>query len=647
MRDCATLRNCAARLRNRNSLCDPFEVRTDVDASGERDAERDRDTELRIAIDAADRPRFSLLVMSERGVFTYPLPVSGIVRIGRAIQCEVSIDDGQLSREHARLVLGASIAIEDLASSNGTRLGAEALVPRRPTPLRAGELVSMGDTVLVLQHAAAEARSRQLWSHGYFESRLEEECARAEQRKATFAIVGVRFDARLSASELEARLSASVSADHVVASYAPGQYEVLLTDVDSGAARREAEALRAKLAEIGTAPEVNVACYPGDGRTPEALLAVAWARRRDDDAPELTPGGALDRLRAIAERFAEGTIPVLLLGETGVGKDVLASMIHRSSPRAGKPYVCINCGALPYTLIESALFGHERGAFTGANAAKAGLFESARGGTVFLDEVAELPLAAQATLLRVLDQGEVLRLGATRPRAIDARFIAATNRDLELEVDRGRFRQDLYFRLAAATIVIPPLRERVAEIAPLARRFVQDACRERAQTRVPRILPDAMEALLRHAWPGNVRELRNALERAVLLAREEDIGLAHLPLEKMGRRLTTPGAPFSRRPSEALRAAVAMGGANEVKRRSSTLPPGLADAAPESPPGPPLSARARVDELVARDPEAAKLVAALDACGWNQARTAAKLGVSLRTLVSRLSIYGLTRKRSR
>jgi two-component system response regulator AtoC len=609
--------------------------------------QRDRDTELRIAIDAADRLRFSLLVMSEHGVFTYPLPDSGIVRIGRATQCEVSIDDGQLSREHARLVLGASIAIEDLASSNGTRLGAQALVPHRPTPLPPGEHVSMGGTVLVLQHAAAEARSRQLWSHGYFESRLEEECARAEQRKTTFAILGVRFDARQSARELEARLSASVSADHVVACYAPWQYEVLLTDVDSAEARREAAILRAKLAEGGPAPEVNVACYARDGRTPEALLAVAWARGRDDDAPEIAPGGALDRLRSIAERFAEGTIPVLVLGETGVGKDVLASMLHRASRRANEPYVCINCGALPDSLLESELFGHERGAFTGANAAKAGLLESARGGTVLLDEVAELPLAAQASLLRVLDQGEVLRLGATRPRPIDARFIAATNRDLELEVERGRFRQDLYFRLAAATIVIPPLRERVAEIAPLALRFVRDACRERAQPRVPRILPEAMEVLLRHAWPGNVRELRNAIERAVLLAREDDIGLEHLPLEKMGRRLPSPGASFARRPSEALRAVVEMERSNEATRRISTLPPRPASTDVESSPGAPLYVSARVDELVARDPEAAKLLAALDACGWNQARTATTLGVSLRTLVSRLSAYGLTRKRTR
>jgi transcriptional regulator with GAF, ATPase, and Fis domain len=139
-------------------------------------------------------------------------------------------------------------------------------------------------------------------------------------------------------------------------------------------------------------------------------------------------------------------------------------MIHRLSPRAARAYVCINCAALPDSLLESELFGYERGAFTGATSAKPGLLESARGGTVFLDEVAEMPLSAQAKLLRVFDQGEVLRLGANRPRPIDVRFIAATNRDLEVEVERGRFREDLYFRLAATAIVVPPLRDRVAEI---------------------------------------------------------------------------------------------------------------------------------------------------------------------------------------
>jgi two-component system response regulator AtoC len=315
----------------------------------------------------------------------------------------------------------------------------------------------------------------------------------------------------------------------------------------------------------------------------------------DEAAGERPPGGSLERLRTVAKRLAAGSIPVLVLGETGVGKDVLSSMIHRSSPRAARPYVCINCGALPGALVESALFGHERGAFTDATATREGLLESARGGTAFLDEVAEIPLAAQAALLRVLDHGEVLRIGATRPRPIDVRFIAATNRDLEREVERGCFRQDLYFRLAAATIVVPPLRERLAEIAPLAQTFVRRTCRDLARARVPRILPDALALLERHVWPGNVRELRNVMERAVLLAGEGDIGPAQLPLERI----------------------------------------------------PPLHLGARVAEAITRDPEVGHLLAVLGACNWNQTRAAVELGLSRRTLVARLSEHGLTRKRAR
>jgi two-component system response regulator AtoC len=612
--------------------------------------EPDRKTESRILVDASGRPRLSLLVMGERGVFTYPLPDQGTLCIGRAPHCEITIGDAQLSREHARLLLGPALEIVDLGSSNGTRIDGRPLVPHEATPLPPGNVVMMGSTVLVVQHASAEARTRQLWSHGYFESRLEEECARAEQRRTTFAVLRVRFDATVP-SALEQRLSASVSPDHVVASYAPGQYEVLLTDVAPEEAEREATELAGQLASEEGAPEVTVACYPRDGRTPEALMAGS-SRGQDDDAPELAPGGSLERLRTVAERFAAGTIPVLVLGETGVGKDVLSAMIHRLSRRAAQPYVCINCGALPETLLESELFGHERGAFTGAGAARAGLLESARGGTVFLDEVAEMPLAAQATLLRVLDHGEVLRVGATRPRAIDVRFIAATNRDLEHEVERGRFRQDLYFRLAAATIVIPPLRKRIDEIAPLARAFVRRACRELGQARVPRLLPEAIAALERHAWPGNVRELRNAMERAVLLAADGDIGVAQLPHEKMGgRRLPTQVSSPVRRPSEA-------------PPRPPTLPPPSFDrtfstAPPRTPiesaptlggsrsSAPPLHLNARLSEAVARDPEAARLIEALDSCDWNQTKAAAKLGISRRTLVSRLSAYGLTRKRRR
>jgi two-component system response regulator AtoC len=613
--------------------------------------EAERKTENRIPVHAAERPRLSLLVMGARGVFTFPLPESGVVTIGRAEHCNVVIADAELSREHARLILGQAVEIVDLGSSNGTRICGNELVANEPVTLPAGDVVAMGGTVLVLQRSSAERRPRQLWSHGYFESRLEEECARAQERKTTFAVLRLRFQEAAPASDVESRLSACLRPDYVVGSYAPAEYEVLLTDVSPEDAEVEARLLASKLGRGEKPPEISIACFPRDGLTPEALIACA-SRHRRAPTSEIPPGDSLTRLRSIAERFAAGTIPVLALGETGVGKDVLAAMIHRLSPRAERPYVCINCAALPESLLESELFGYERGAFTGATTAKAGLLESARGGTVFLDEVAEMPLSAQAKLLRVLDQGEVLRLGATRPRPIDVRFVAATNRDLELEVERGRFREDLFFRLAAAAIVVPPLRERVAEIAPLARTFVRQACRELRRARVPRILPDALALLEQHSWPGNIRELRNAMERAVLLAGDADIGIAELAHEKMGRKLRSGNVAPERRSPDSLRGLLPHGAEMGRPLAMPSLPP-PADSRSETiapsarSTAPPLHVSARVTDELARDPDAARLLAVLDECDWNQTKAAARLGVSRRTLVSRLSAYGLTRKRTR
>ncbi|HEX4404818.1 MAG TPA: sigma-54-dependent Fis family transcriptional regulator, partial [Polyangia bacterium] len=209
---------------------------------------------------------------------------------------------------------------------------------------------------------------------------------------------------------------------------------------------------------------------------PETLRDEGFMR------PTPTAGPVIDeamlRIQKLAERAAAGTINVLITGETGVGKELLAETVHRLSPRRRGPYVCLNCAALSETLLESELFGHERGAFTGAVQAKPGLMETAHGGTLFMDEVGELPLTTQAKLLRVLETREVARLGSVKPRKIDVRFLAATNRDLEAEVTRGAFRRDLYFRFNGITLNIPPLRARVGEIRHLAETFVQQICRE-------------------------------------------------------------------------------------------------------------------------------------------------------------------------
>jgi transcriptional regulator with GAF, ATPase, and Fis domain len=219
-------------------------------------------------------------------------------------------------------------------------------------------------------------------------------------------------------------------------------------------------------------------------------------------------------LFARLERIAASDATVLVTGETGTGKELVAEAIHERSPRAAGPFVVLDCGAIPPNLVESELFGHERGAFTGALGAHAGAFERAHGGTVFLDELGELPLELQPKLLRVLERREIRRLGGSKPIEVDLRVVAATNRDLAVEVNRGRFREDLYYRLAVVQVVVPPLRERREDIPLLVEHFLA-ALPGGERTR---LAPETIDLLRRHDWPGNVRELRNVLERAVLFA---------------------------------------------------------------------------------------------------------------------------------
>jgi DNA-binding NtrC family response regulator len=254
----------------------------------------------------------------------------------------------------------------------------------------------------------------------------------------------------------------------------------------------------------------------------------AEAKRRDRSG---RPIGAskpwLDALH-VAESVAGTDSTVLLQGESGTGKEVVAHYIHDLSPRASKPFLSINCGALPESLLESELFGHVKGSFTGASRDKEGLFFAAADGTFLLDEIGETTPATQVKLLRVLQQREVIPVGATEAKPVHARVIAATNRDLEEEIKRGNFRSDLYYRLNVISIVLPPLRNRPGDIALLSEAFLKGAGEARGEE--PRTLaPEAVEAMQRYSWPGNVRELENALERAAILAKGATIPLSALP----------------------------------------------------------------------------------------------------------------------
>ena len=231
--------------------------------------------------------------------------------------------------------------------------------------------------------------------------------------------------------------------------------------------------------------------------------------------------------------------PVLLMGETGTGKDVIANAIHYSSARSEGPFVSVNCGGIPDTLIDSELFGHEKGAFTGALSQKRGRFERAHNGTIFLDEIGELPLQAQTRLLRVLQNREIERVGGIDTISLNIRIIAATNRDLETMVKNGEFREDLWFRLNVFPVLVPPLRERTVDIPALIQHFINLKAKELKLASVPSIAPGAIELAMNYRWPGNVRELQNVIERALILNPQGPLLFEHL-----GTR--TPGpAPLS------------------------------------------------------------------------------------------------------
>jgi DNA-binding NtrC family response regulator len=525
----------------------------------------------------------------------------------------VPIDDPQVSRQHARLHVGATLEVEDLGSANGTKCRNEALPPHERRPIAPGDVIALGAWLCVVQTGSGPLF---LWTESAFVARVQRELGDAARTPRELALLHLAVDGVSAAPAVggvsaapavggvsaapavEDILRATLGAHDIVASLAPGRFDLFAPRLAPAAAAELGDRLCRQLRDLGFSPRLARAVYPHDATTAIDLVQ----RARHDVAPATgaavgSPGHpSMARLQALVARVAPGNISVLLLGETGVGKEVLAERIHQLSPRGTSPLLRLHCAALSETLLESELFGHERGAFTGAVKAKRGLLETADGGTVFLDEIGELPLSIQVKLLRVIEERKVLRVGGLTARPLDVRFIAATNRNLDAEIARGTFRQDLYYRLNGISLVIPPLREREAEIVPLAEQFIRDAS---AAGRTPPTLSPAAQALLRaRDWPGNIRELRNVCERAVLLCAGDDIEPEHLSL--------SPGAASAAEPP--------------VRPREVTLTP---------------ETQRERDEIVE----------ALASCAGNQSRAAKLLGISRKTLVARLDAFALPRPR--
>ena len=536
---------------------------------------------------------------SDRSSRVVDLPEGVDVTFGRSRSTTVHIDSEKVSRTHARVRrTGDVIEVEDLGSRNGTRLNGDKIEGVRR--IENGDEIAMGPILAIVGVTSGLRRASAVADAGAGEARLAAEVDRSVRyhRPLTVALLRIANDPVIDA------IARALRPMDLMAEDAGDDYLVILPEL----ARAEGDATIQRLLDFARAANVeirvaSVVC-PEDGTTVELLVGKLRAGLRTGQVPRATdtpPASgddpivsdpAMRRVYSLVERIADTPMTVLILGETGVGKELVAEAIHRKSSRRERPLIKLNCAALPETLLESELFGYERGAFTGADRRKVGFFEAANGGTLFLDEIGEMPLSLQAKLLRVLERKVITRVGGTTEVPTDARVIAATHRDLEAEVRAGRFRQDLLFRIGGFTLVVPPLRDRPSEIAPLAERFARMTAAEQGRA-APVIADDARDALVGYTWPGNVRELKNAIERALVLC---------------GDRIS-----------------------------ASDLPDKLRDAAQRVRPVATASdVRGHLAEV-----ERAAIVAALEAEDQNQTRAARRLGLSRRALIYKMEKYGL------
>jgi two-component system, NtrC family, response regulator AtoC len=486
---------------------------------------------------------YALLVIAGERTSSYPLTREGHVLVGRSKAADICIDHASVSREHAVLSLGSALQVEDLGSSNGTRVRGQALAPETPIEIAPGEVIDLGEVLLVVQHRRLEQGLARVCSAPFFDQRVRE----LENEPARDAFLA-RFSVRgaLSLQALEVIIASTLREGELVSAKGPGTFEVLLSrdleltpstrieQIAQVLRRRELDVVSEMLPPLARAPSVEPGTRPGRAtpRPPRELVPACVVR-----------DPAMQTVLSLLERVAASDIGVLLLGETGTGKEVCAEFIVRASMRSERKFLRLNCAALSESLLESELFGHEKGAFTGASKERVGLLESAHGGTLFLDEVGDMPLSTQAKLLRALEAKEVLRVGATTVRRVDIRILSATNRDLRELITLGLFREDLYYRLNGISVLVPPLRERPLDIEPLAEHFLREAATNRGST--PSFSPASRAWLRAHVWPGNARELKNVVERALLLFDDGEIEPRHLAAELL------PGAPSSGRGSEA------------------------------------------------------------------------------------------------
>ena len=581
----------------------------------------DSDTLMRLE-EASSDSGLVLVVLRHGAIQEHALPMQGTVLIGRDEDTGIAIPHRSISRRHASMRISRDgIAVADLGSRNGTFVGGQRIGSEHH-PVREGDTIVFGEIACHLMRAhRSEFRSDVRVSADELDHRVVYEGERALRYDGSVSVLSILFD-ESSDDTLDDGIRAASSSIRDLDFYCVRRREhvdVMLVETDRHDAHIVGERIAKAIANIPHRARIGIATFPGDAPSPGLLTAAATLAARSseqpgvyhahdavrilrfDDREIVIADPVMHRVFGLIERVAPTQLSVLFLGETGAGKEVAAHALHNLGPRKQYRMVEINCAALPENLLESELFGHERGAFSGATATKSGLFEEADGGTIFLDEIGEMSPTLQAKLLRVLETKRIRRVGGIDDRKVDVRVVSATHRDLLRAVERGEFRQDLLYRLEGMRIDIPPLRNRPHEIAILAARFVAEACRGAGRQPIA-IAPAAMAALGRYSWPGNIRELRHALASAAVLAEGHEITLFDLPPAIRGDVHAT--AP----------------------RRTNDLPP---DDIP-------------LDEAVRRY-ERDRIERALEQCAGNQTQAARLLGIPRKTLVSKLKSLAMRR----
>lgn len=573
-----------------------------------------------------------LLIFEAESTSIVPLPHACKIMIGRSDQASIRLFDEAALPEHAQISVNidGETAIRDLSIDGETSVNGERLTQSRF--LSSGDVIAIGRAVLIFHREPRAVPERAILNMLQFQRRLREEIERYFRYGRAFTLLAIALE--LPCAELPDRLFAE-------ASRSVRNIDVLGWDKSFGlfvlfpetteAADIPSRRLLKNLVALIPQTHAALARCPQDGVDAEALLAGVRAAAGTaclGELATLSQGAvifslgsqtliALDpkmkQLLSLVQHLAKSDMPVLITGETGVGKEVIAHAIHHWSTRNTARMVSFNCAAIPESLLESELFGHESGAFTGATGAKPGLMESAPGGTLFLDEIGECSSRAQVELLRVLETKQVRRVGALSERSINVRIIAATNRKLEEDITTGRFRQDLYYRLSAAVLIVPPLRDRPLDIPILARAFLEAA--SKAQHLEPPIIsPEAMDCLLQYRWPGNIRELKHVMEYLTAIVQGSNIHLQHLP--EGIRNIRAPWYHHERLASISLPSS-----ADRISPRSTRR----------------QTLYEEIQEL-----EKARIREALEETDGVRVRAAEILGMPLRTLVTKMKLYGFS-----